>query len=146
MLPGQLLDEVVAVKARAGRLSSSLDQLTLAEFIGSGGYDRQIRRMRLAYRRRRDRLVAVLARQAPEVHVTGIAAGLHARVQLPAGQQEDELVASAARRGLAIDGLSAYGPAGHPAGPALVVGYGTPPAHAFSTALARLAAVLSGAG
>ena len=146
VLPGQLLDEVVAVKARAGRLSSSLDQLTLAEFIGSGGYDRQIRRMRLAYRRRRDRLVAVLARQAPEVQVTGIAAGLHARVQLPAGQQEDELVASAARRGLAIDGLSAYGPAGHPAGPALVVGYGTPPAHAFSTTLARLAAVLSSAG
>jgi GntR family transcriptional regulator/MocR family aminotransferase len=144
MLPGQLLDEVLAAKARASRLSSSLDQLTLAELIDSGGYDRQIRRMRLAYRRRRDQLVAMLARQAPQVRVTGMAAGLHALARLPAGQQEDEVVASAARHQLAVDGLSSYGPAGHPASPALVVGYGTPPAHAFTAALARLGAVLSG--
>ena len=52
--------------------------------------------------------------------------------------------ASAARHQLAVDGLSSYGPAGHPASPALVVGYGTPPAHAFTAALARLGAVLSG--
>jgi len=39
-------------------------------------------RWRLAYRRRRDRLVAVLARSAPGVHVTAIAAGLHALLEL----------------------------------------------------------------
>ena len=74
VLPAQLVDEVAEVKNAAGRLSSSLDQLTLAEFIGSGGYDQQVRRVRLAYRRRRDRLVAALRRQAPQVRVTGIAA------------------------------------------------------------------------
>src|SRR5262249_60872458 len=53
VLPADLVDEVVAVKSAAGRLSSSLDQLTLAEFLASGAYDRQGRRVRLAYRRPR---------------------------------------------------------------------------------------------
>ena len=144
----------MAVKSAAGRLSSSLDQLTLAEFLTSGAYDRQVRRVRLAYRRRRDRLVAAVRAAAPQVRVTGIAAGLHALLRLPPGQQEDALVARAARHGLAVEGLSVYrlggdgaradgGGAGLVTGPALVVGYATPPGHAYSTAVARLCAVLS---
>ena len=144
VLPARLVDEVVAVKAAAGRLSSSLDQLTLAEFIDSGAYDRQVRRVRLAYRRRRDRLAAALHASAPQVRVTGIAAGLHAVLRLPPGAREDSLVARATRHGLAVEGLSAYGMPGHDAdGPALVVGYATPPGHAYSTAVARLCAVLA---
>ena len=73
VVPPRLLDAVTAELA-AG--PSALDQLTLAEFITTGGYDRQIRRARLAYRRRRDRLAAALRRQG--LHVTGIAAGLQA--------------------------------------------------------------------
>ncbi|MGB6455242.1 MAG: PLP-dependent aminotransferase family protein, partial [Streptosporangiaceae bacterium] len=76
-LPERLAADLAAVKRVAGQLSSSLDQLTLAELIRSGGYDRQVRRARLAYRRRRDRLVSALARDVPAVTVTGIAAGLH---------------------------------------------------------------------
>ena len=108
VLPERLVGDVVEAKESMGRLSSSLDQLTLAEFIASGAFDRQVRHARLTYRRRRDALVAALARQAPQVRVTGIAAGLHALVQLPAGQHEDDLVARAARHGLGIEGLSAY--------------------------------------
>ena len=144
VLPAGLVDEVVAVKAAAGRLSSSLDQLTLAEFIASGAYDRQVRRVRLSYRRRRDRLVAALRASAPQVRVTGIAAGLHAVLGLPPGSREDALVARAARHGLAVEGLSSYAMPGHGGGgPALVVGYATPPGHAYSTAVARLCAVLA---
>jgi GntR family transcriptional regulator / MocR family aminotransferase len=132
VLPGHLVDEVAGVKSAAGRLSSSLDQLTLAEFISSG-----------AYRRRRDRLVAVLRVQAPQVRVTGIAAGLHAVLRLPPGQREEDLVARAARHGLAVEGLGAYSMGRHREGPALVVGYATPPVHAYTTALARLCAVLA---
>lgn len=144
VLPAGLVDEVVAVKAATGRLSSSLDQLTLAEFIASGAYDRQVRRVRLAYRRRRDRLVAALRASAPQVRVTGIAAGLHAVLRLPPGSREDALVARAARHGLALEGLSYYAMPGHDGGgPALVVGYATPPGHAYSTAVARLCAVLA---
>ena len=149
VLPAALVDEVVAVKNAAGRLSSSLDQLTLAEFLASGAYDRQVRRVRLAYRRRRDRLVAAVRAAAPQVRVTGIAAGLHALLRLPPGQDEDALVARAARHGLAVEGLSDYrlgGSSSGAGGPALVVGYATPPGHAYSTAVARLCALLSARG
>jgi GntR family transcriptional regulator / MocR family aminotransferase len=143
VLPAQIVDDIVAAKTLADRNTSSLDQLTLAEFIASGRYDRHVRRARLAYRRRRDRLVAALYHHAPQVRATGIAAGLHALLQLPTGYDEDDIITSAARHGLALEGLRAYSTeAGqHPA--ALVVGYGTPPEHAFTGAIARLTAVLA---
>jgi GntR family transcriptional regulator/MocR family aminotransferase len=146
VLPGRLMDDMVAAKETAGAAGSSLDELTLAEFITSGGYDRQIRLTRLAYRRRRDRLAAALREQAPRVRVTGIAAGLHALAELPAGEREDEVTARAAARGLSVEGLASYRMAADGRGPALVVGYGRPPAHAFTTALARLCAALAQAG
>ena len=142
VLPAGLAAEVAAARGLADRQGSTFDQLTLAEFIGSGQYDRQVRRARLAYRRRRDRLAATL-RQVSRLPVSGIAAGLHALLELPPGSAEDDLVARAARRGLAVEGLGPYCAPGHPRGPALVLGYGTPPEHAFTGALARLCAVLA---
>jgi GntR family transcriptional regulator/MocR family aminotransferase len=143
VLPTHLVEEVAAAKARLGRLSSSLDQLVLAELIASGAYDRHVRRSRLTYRWRRDRLTATLRRDVPEVRVTGIDAGLHALVELPDGDSEDDIVARAATHGLALDGLSRYRLGQQPHSPALVLGYATPPDHAYTTALARLAAVLT---
>jgi GntR family transcriptional regulator / MocR family aminotransferase len=141
-LPDRVAADVVAAKRAAGRLSSSLDQLTLAELISSGGYDRQVRRARLAYRRRRDRLISALAREVPAARVTGIAAGLHALIRLPAGLSEQDVISRAAARGLTLQGLTASRAGEQDVGPALVVGYATPPAHAYSTAVARLCAVL----
>jgi GntR family transcriptional regulator / MocR family aminotransferase len=138
-----LLDEVVAAKETAGAHASGLDQLTMASLLASGGYDRQIRHARLAYRRRRGRLATAVLRYAPGVEVTGVAAGLHAVLRLPAGQNEADLVAGAAAHGLAIEGLASYHMGGGSRGPALVVGYGRPTEHAFTTALARLGAALA---
>jgi len=42
-----------------------------------------------------------------------------------------------------LEGLDDYRVGGEKRGPALVVGYGTPPEHAFSAAVARLCAVLA---
>jgi GntR family transcriptional regulator / MocR family aminotransferase len=144
-MPSDLAAEVAARKQAAVRLSSSLDQLALAEFIRSGGYDRQVRRARLAYRERRDRLVGALAREVPGVAVTGIAAGLHVLVRLPAGLAEADIVARGAGRGLALQGLDSCRGGEQNLGPALIVGYATPPGHAFSAAVARLCAVLRAA-
>jgi GntR family transcriptional regulator/MocR family aminotransferase len=120
----------------------------LAEFITSGGYDRQIRRARLAYRRRRDRLAAALRRQG--LRVTGIAAGMHAVLELPRTSLEHAALSGASEHGLAIDGLGHYRAAGtgpdddgHQVRAGLVIGYGRPPDHAYITALARLCAVLA---
>ena len=57
--------------------------------IESGRYDRHLRRMRAEYAHRRDVLVDALARHAPHVRVTGLAAGFHAVAHLPAGTDED---------------------------------------------------------
>ena len=143
VVPPRLLDAVTAELA-AG--PPALDQLTLAEFIASGDYDRQVRRARLAYRRRRDRLVTALGRQAR--HVTGIAAGLHAVLELPGTDLERQVIARAAKHGLALNGLESYradqaGPVAGGGRAGLVIGYGRPPEHAYTTALARLCAVLS---
>jgi GntR family transcriptional regulator/MocR family aminotransferase len=147
-VPGRLLAEVVAAAQLTGGGPDAVNQLALAEFIASGGYDRQVRHARLAYRRRRDRLVAALSQAAPHARVTGIAAGLHAVVELAPGRTEADAIASAQRHGVAVSGLAQFGAgAGAGAGehpPALVVGYATPPPHAYTTAIARLAAALAG--
>jgi len=143
VVPEAMIEEVLAVKVLSGCSNGALDQLALAAFIESGGYDRQIRQSRLAYRRRRDRLVTALRRQAPAVRLTGIAAGLHALAELPGQDSEAEVIASAARHGVAVDGLGSYTAPGHERGPALVIGYGRPAEHAFTTAVSRLCAALA---
>ncbi|MEE1822889.1 PLP-dependent aminotransferase family protein [Streptomyces sp. BE20] len=149
-LPDALVEPVARFKRLADTMSPVIDQLTLAELITSGRYDRHVRRSRLHYRRRRDRLVAALAERAPHVRVTGIAAGLHAVLQLPPGAgPEAELVARARAAGLVVSGLGPHllDPSLAPdAPPALVVGYGTPPEHAFPAALDALCALLAEAG
>ena len=140
VVPPRLLD-AVAAELTAG--PSVLDQLTLAEFITSGGYDRQIRRARLAYRRRRDRLAAALSRQG--LQVTGIAAGLQAVVQFSRTNLERAVITRASQHGVAVDGLERYRAGAGPAADGragLVIGYSRPPGHAYTTALARLCAAL----
>lgn len=142
VLPPQLVEEVAGLKGAVDSCGA-LDQLTLAEFLTSGAYDRHVRAARLRYRRRRDALVRALAERAPDVRVTGIAAGLHAVLRLPPGT-ERTVVQAAAWEGLALHGLERHRHPDATTGPldALVVGYGTPPDHAWAGALEALCRVL----
>ncbi|MFF9114421.1 PLP-dependent aminotransferase family protein [Streptomyces massasporeus] len=144
VLPPGLAEQAAAAKGGVDTCGA-LDQLTLAEFLTSGAYDRHVRATRLRYRRRRDALVAAVAARAPQARVTGIAAGLHVLLRLPPGT-EQSVVQAAHWRGLALHGLARYTNPAAPAEPvdALVVGYGTPPDHAWSGALDALCAVLPG--
>ena len=79
--------------------------------------------------------------------MTGIAAGLHALVTLPGASARSEIgrpgrAARTDRRTVSPQ-YRAGGPV-HP--PALVVGYATPPDHAYTGALARLVAALTPPG
>ncbi|WP_112239571.1 MocR-like pyridoxine biosynthesis transcription factor PdxR [Kribbella monticola] len=142
VLPEQLMDPVLAAKRTTDLLTATLDQLVLAEFIASGHYDRHVRRSRLHYRRRRDRLVELLAVRAPDVKVAGISAGLHVLLDVPG--QAAEMVERAARQGLAIAALDRYRFVPDPDDrQAVIVGYGTPPDHAYSGALDLLCQVLA---
>jgi GntR family transcriptional regulator/MocR family aminotransferase len=102
------------------------------------------------YRRRRDRLVEALAPLG--LRVSGIAAGLHAVLDFDTAVSEARCLALAASHGLAVDGLGDYAFAGgdgvdgvgvRAERSGLVIGYARPPEHAYTTALARLCAVLA---
>ncbi|MGW2703525.1 MocR-like pyridoxine biosynthesis transcription factor PdxR [Streptomyces sp. NPDC001340] len=141
-LPPSLVEEAAAAKGRIDTCGA-LDQLTLAEFMVSGAYDRHVRSSRLRYRRRRDALAAAVADRAPDVRVTGIAAGLHAVLRLPPGT-EQSVIQAATWQGLALHGLAFHRHPEAVAEPldALVVGYGTPPDSAWAGALEALCRVL----
>ncbi|TDC61473.1 PLP-dependent aminotransferase family protein [Actinomadura sp. GC306] len=102
-----------------------LEQYALAEFLKGGGYDRHLRVMRRRYRHRRDALAEALDVHLPSAMVHGVSAGIHLYVELPAGLDEDEVVARAARAGVAVAGarpMWSRARAGD-APPALVLGY-----------------------
>jgi GntR family transcriptional regulator/MocR family aminotransferase len=138
VVPAELLGRVTSCLVSG---PSTLDQLTLAEFIISGAYDRQTRRARVVYRRRRDRLISAL--DALGFRVSGIAAGLHVVVDLSQAAVEQRATTRAQERGLALGGLGWYAMVGDAARAGLVIGYARPPEHAYAEALARLSAVLT---
>lgn len=132
--PSPLLAGLTEERLASERQPPILDQLALRELVESGAYDRHLRRMRQVYRRRRDRLVALVRERTPEVRVSGVAAGLHAVLRLPPGSDDERVVARLAARSIAADRVAAY--QALPGGPPmLVVGYGTPPEHAAGAAL-----------
>ena len=132
--PAPLLAALTEERALVERESPALDQLALRELIESGTYDRHLRRMRQVYRHRRDRLLELIGERTPEVRVTGIAAGLHVVLRLPADVDDGAVVDHLAAQSIAVSRLRDYqAVAGGP--PTLVVGYGTPAEHAVEAAL-----------
>ncbi|HTT86897.1 MAG TPA: PLP-dependent aminotransferase family protein [Acidimicrobiales bacterium] len=145
VLPPRWLDAVTDLRATVDRHTGALDQLAMAELLASGAFDRHVRHARLRYRRRRDLLLALLADRVPAVTAHGIAAGLHTVIELPAGGPgEAEVVRHLARAQVAVHGLADYRHRGRAdRGPALVVGFATPPEHGFAVGARVLADALA---
>jgi GntR family transcriptional regulator/MocR family aminotransferase len=143
--PPALAEAVAHEKELADRGSPALDQLALARLIESGRYDRHLRRMRGVYARKREALVAALAEHAPQARLSGLAAGFHAVVRLPAGADEDTVAQAAAARGVAVYPLSGYrfADADHP--PQLVLGFGNLTEAAIARGIAAIGDLLGGA-
>ena len=138
IVPPALRVPLLEAMAELGAAVPAVQQLAMADLIARGGYDRHIRRMRLAYRRRR----AELARVAP---LEGVAAGLHALLPAESAERERALIARGRRAGVALQGLHADGYWHEPGGDrpaALIIGYAAPPPHAWSRALGALAEVV----
>ena len=123
LLPSWLAWPLIQAKAIEDGGSEVVGQLALHDFVERGELDRHIRRMRLRYQRRREALVEALARWLPQGRVSEGAAGLYELVELPEDVDEAALVASAAKRGVGLDGLSLhrFNPKGPPG---LVLGFG----------------------
>ncbi len=116
--------DVMEAKQRADRGSPALDQETFAILITNGRYDRHLRAMRKRYVARRDLLVDLLARHAPSVQVSGLAAGLNLVAHLPRPVSEEETVRTAAERGVGLYGMNLYLAEPSAAAPRLVMGFG----------------------
>ncbi|HEV2058860.1 MAG TPA: PLP-dependent aminotransferase family protein, partial [Solirubrobacteraceae bacterium] len=115
-VPRDLVAPLADLQRRRGGMPGSLHQLALADLVQRGELDRHLRRQRRHYRRRRDALLAELARQLPQLSVHGAAAGLFVVLRLPGELDEAEVLAAARAAGVALEGVGAE----HPA---LVIGY-----------------------
>ncbi|GLZ60793.1 MULTISPECIES: MocR-like pyridoxine biosynthesis transcription factor PdxR [Micromonospora] len=142
LAPAHLVDEIAAAKVRADRGSPVIDQLTFADFLTRGEFDRHLRRMRPVYRRRRDALLAALRARLPELEPVGVAAGQHVVAWLPQDLDEASVVAAAARRGLVVQGVSRYrvSPAGLGG---LIFGYATLTERSIADGMEVLAAAIA---
>ncbi|MEV4360355.1 PLP-dependent aminotransferase family protein [Nonomuraea sp. NPDC049625] len=141
VVPPQLVNDVAAAKLLADRGSSVIDQLTFADFLGRGEFDRHLRRMRPVYRRRRDALLDALRTHLPDLRLAGIAAGQHVVAWLPPDLDEAAVVAAAARHGLGIQGVGPFRIAG--AGPGgLIFGYAILSESAIAEGVALLATAI----
>ena len=139
VLPPHLVDAVADAKLHSDHHTESIGQLALAELIDSHAYDRHVCACRLRYRRRRDQL---LDRLGARRRVRGIAAGLHALVEV---DDEARVLARAEEAGLAVGCLGEHwhAPGGGERRPqGLVVGYGTPRERVYPEALEALGKVL----
>jgi GntR family transcriptional regulator / MocR family aminotransferase len=143
LAPPSLADAVAEEKRIDDRGSSTLDQLALAALLESGRYDRHLRRMRAVYARRRTTLIAALARHAPAIRLTGLAAGFHAVAHLPAQADERAVVAAARERRVGLYGMGRYRATGGAAPPQLVVGFGAVSERAIEPGVAAVAGLLS---
>jgi GntR family transcriptional regulator/MocR family aminotransferase len=141
VLPGWLVQDVVREKLFDDMGTTMLEQLALARFIEAGGLTRHLRRVRPIYRGRRDATLEALSTSLPGTAPTGVAAGLHVYVRLPSGCDELNLVDTARKRGVLIEGASWHWADPRSAPPALVLGYGSIAASAIRDGLAVLGSI-----
>jgi GntR family transcriptional regulator/MocR family aminotransferase len=94
--------------------------------------------MRGVYATRRTALVAALARHAPDVALSGLAAGFHAIVGLPGGATAPDVIEAARTRQVGLYGTAEYG------GPddELLLGFGNTPERAITAGIAAIGDLL----
>jgi len=142
VLPRDLVQPFSEAKLLADRGSPILDQLTFADFLSRGEFDRHLRRMRPVYRALRDALLTELARHLPELQPAGIAAGLHLVAWLPEDLDETAVIEAARREGVELAGVSPYRlvPGGRGG---LIFGYSSLTERAIADGVARLAQAIT---
>jgi GntR family transcriptional regulator/MocR family aminotransferase len=119
--------------------TARIDQRAFAGFLSRGELDRHLRRMRTRYRRRRDLLLEELARALPEAGIRGIAAGLHATVELPDEYDEQAILRQARRRGIDLTTMRPFWIPPSAGPPTLLIGYAQLPIPAIPDAVHALA-------
>jgi GntR family transcriptional regulator/MocR family aminotransferase len=133
--PARLVAPLVEHVFATAIATSRMTQLAVAEFIARGYLDRHLRKSAVIYGRRRDALVAALARHVPEAAVTGGAVGLYLSLSLPETTDEAKLLAAAWCRGVVLDGNNEHALTPQP--PGLAFGFAGGPEGALRYAARR---------
>lgn len=149
VLPASLVSAAIAVKSLGSYGNPWLDQAILADFMREGHFQAHLRRVRTAYRARRDVLLRALAvGLGPEVEVSGQEGGLHVLCRLPPHLGPASALAAKAWEA----GVGLYTPeqagvrthAAHFGDRALVMGYAALQEDEIERAISRVAACLDG--
>jgi GntR family transcriptional regulator/MocR family aminotransferase len=144
VLPPRLVEPVTAERALTDLATASVEQAALGAFLAAGDLDRHLRRTRRIYRQRRDWLIDALARHLPSATPSGVAAGLHVLVALPAGSDERDVVERAAAAGVGVYPFGGYRIRQREDDePALVLGYSCLTAEEADAGVAVLARIVA---
>jgi GntR family transcriptional regulator / MocR family aminotransferase len=103
VLPPKLVPVFNSAKWLTDRQLPTLEQLVLADFIQEGHLERHTRRMRSLYENRRNILVEELNKEfGKQVTILGEKAGIHIMVKFHTNKDDEEIVKSAASKGVGI--------------------------------------------
>ena len=98
--PRPVIERLARIKQRADLYGNTLAQWALAVFIEAGHLDEHLARVRPAYRRRRDAMLAALAEHCPALEHAAPAGGFNLWCRLPHGLKARALLAEAGRQGV----------------------------------------------
>src|SRR5450830_974424 len=103
VLPPALRPQLLRIVQLTGRSVGVTEQLALAAWMEEGAFVRHLRQARLAYKERRDLLLACLEQMAPGRYtISGQQAGFHCMLWLPPNSHERTFCVQAAQAGLAL--------------------------------------------
>lgn len=109
VLPDSLLGAYHAIKGRYSQSVSKIEQLTLAQFMQEGYFDKHIRRIRKHYARKNSLLVEAFKGYDSEAFtLVGKESGLHVVLAFKRGTDVEGLLAEARERGLTLEGADNY--------------------------------------
>lgn len=151
MFPGLRLGYLVVPKSYSSSFITGMEELyrsgqaslqaCMAEFMRLSYYHAHIRRMRLLYGKRLEKIQQEIKLHFPngEVQALGSDAGLHLTLSLPS-HCNDQLIAQAAlKQGITSRALSSYFHSSEHAKPGLVLGYASVPEETIAQSFTTLA-------
>jgi GntR family transcriptional regulator/MocR family aminotransferase len=144
--PGALIDVLAARRRIADRGGPVLGELAFAALLDSGRHDKHVRAMRAVYAARREVVLDTLGRLGAGLALTGVSAGFHGLLALPAAADESAVVAAAATRGVRVIGLTSFTRDRGDLPPSLVIGFGDIDDEGVRVALPRLCDAIAATG
>src|SRR5665648_507075 len=108
VLPKQLMNNYSEKLAYLICPVPSFEQNVLHRFIRDGYFERHLNKMRNLYKKKRETLVEEINKMNCNVEVIGADAGLHLLLKINNGMAERELVSSALKQGVRVNGISKF--------------------------------------